>query len=267
MQLFNYQKMFGAFLDGYQLISIPAEPTDRQEKKMLADALTLIDESWTRRKAFLQKRAAEAGEEIDLTAEETEFRPKLENGHYQIRLQFLADFMIRKIAAVQNNTSIHNKKECDELKEVFDDYGVKLVPEFKGLAFDFINWTAKPGQKPKLLVHAKSATGEEVVIRFEAAGELCQKFLNSAMEVKIKPGTLFDLAVEAVDPAIERNKKLGKNIVDVGRFVNHNLTLTVGDKQLTGHPPKGTKFIQKPTLEYMEDLFRKTQAVTQPEDI
>ncbi|WP_087864889.1 hypothetical protein [Comamonas thiooxydans] len=267
MKLFNYQKIFGAFVDGYQLISIAENTSDRQEKKMLAEALELIEAAWVRRKAFLEKRAAEAGEDIDLTAEEAAFRPVLENGNYKIRLQFLADYMIRKIAAVQNNTSIHDKKECAELKEVFEDYGVQLIPEFKGLAFDFINWTAKPGQKPKLLVHAKDSAGEEVVIRFEAAGELCQKFLNAAMEFKVKPGQLFDLAVEAVDPAIERNKKLGKAVVDVGRFVNHNLVLTVGEKTHTGHPPKGTKFLQKPTLEYMEDLFRKVQAVTQPEDI
>lgn len=264
MKLFNYLKVFGAFTNGYQLILLDAEPKDRQVKKMLEEAYQLLTASTERRIAFLEKRAAEAGEDFDADAEKAAAQPKVEGGKVAMPLQYVQDYMIRKIAAVQNNVSIHDAKDVAELKEVFEEYGVELVPSFGGLIFDFINWTAKPGQKPKLLVHAKDAEGEEVVIRFEAAGELCQKFLNAAIALNLKPGQPFDLSVEAVDPAIERNKKAGKKVADVGRFVNHNLMLSVGSAAHTGHPPKGTKFVQKPTLEQMETLFRQAQAATQP---
>lgn len=266
MKLFNYLKVLGAFTDGYQPIMLAVEPKDRQEKKMLEEAYQLLAASTDRRIAFLEKRAAEAGEDFDAEAERAAAQPKVDGGQVAMPLQYVQDYMIRKIAAIQNNVSIHDTKDVAELKEVFEEYGVELVSSFKGLIFDFINWTAKPGQKPKLLVHAKDANDEEVVIRFEAAGELCQKFLNAALALSLKPGQAFDLSVEAVDPAIERNKKAGKKVADVGRFVNHNLNLVVGANSHSGHPPKGTKFVQKPTLEYMEALFRQAQAATQPVD-
>lgn len=266
MKLFNYLKVLGAFTDGYQPIMLAVEPKDRQEKKMLDEAYQLLAASTDRRIAFLEKRAAEAGEDFDAEAERAAAQPKVDGGQVAMPLQYVQDYMIRKIAAIQNNVSIHDTKDVAELKEVFEDYGVELVSSFKGLIFDFINWTAKPGQKPKLLVHAKDANDEEIVIRFEAAGELCQKFLNAALALSLKPGQTFDLSVEAVDPAIERNKKAGKKVADVGRFVNHNLNLVVGANSHSGHPPKGTKFVQKPTLEYMEALFRQAQAATQPAD-
>lgn len=266
MKLFNYLKMLGAFTDGYQPIVLAADSSDRTIKKMVAEANTLLDASWERRALFVTKRAAEAGEDADLVAERAAFYPQAdEAGNVGIPLQYLQDYMVRKIAAVQNNVSIHDAKDVAELKEVFAEYGVAVVSQFKGLAFDFINWTEKPGQKPKLLVHAVDADGEEVVIRFEASAELCQKFLNAAMELRLVPGQLFDLAVEAVDPGIERNKKAGKKVADVGRFVNHNLDLTVNGKTHSGRPPQGTKFVQKPTLEEMKALFRRAQAVTQPD--
>lgn len=265
MKLFNYLKVFGAFTNAQQLIELPAEPKDRQEKKMLEEANRLLDAGWSRRLAWFEKRELEADEAFDLDAEKEAFFPKVEDGVIRMPLQYVQDFMVKKMAAMQNNVSIHNTKEVAELKEVFADYGVELTPSFKGLVFDFINWTAKPGQKPKLLVHAKDASGEEVVIRFEAAGELCQKFLNAVMELKLQPGQAFDLSVEAVDPAIEKNKKAGRKVADPGLYVNHNLVLKVGEVSHTGHPPKGTRFVQKPTMEYMEALFRRAQTLTQPD--
>lgn len=264
MKLFNYLKVFGAFTNAQQLIAIPAEPKDRQEKKMLEEANRLVDAGWSRRVSFLEKRELEADEAFDLEAEKAAFYPKVEDGTVYMPLQYVQDFMVRKMAAIQNNVSIHNTKEVGELKEVFGDYSVELTSTFKGLVFDFINWTAKPGQKPKLLVHAKDADGDDVVIRFEAAGELCQKFMNALMELKLQPGQAFDLSVEAVDPAIEKNKKAGRKVADTGLYVNHNMVLTVGAATHTGHPPKGTRFVQKPTMEYMEALFRRAQAATQP---
>jgi hypothetical protein len=38
----------------------------------------------------------------------------------------------------------------------------------------------------------------------------------------------------------------------------------VGGKSHSGHPPKGTRFVQKPTIEYMEALFRQAQDATTP---
>ncbi|RQR65584.1 hypothetical protein DIE18_03810 [Burkholderia sp. Bp9125] len=262
MKLFNYQKLFGAFTDAYQFIMLAADPSDRQEKKMLEEANKLLDAGWERRQAFLERRQGE-GEEVDLEAERAAFFPKLVDGKLAMPLQYVQDFMFRKIAALQNNTSIHNKAEVAELKEVFDEYGVKLVPAFTGLVFDHINWSAKERQKPKLLVHAKDAEGDEICIRFEAAGELCQKFMNALLYLPVMQGTVFDLKVEAVDPAIERNRRAGKKVADEGKYVNHNLVLKVGKSTHTGHPPQGQKFLQKPTIEYMETLFKQAQMETE----
>lgn len=262
MKLFNYLKLFGAFADAYQLILLEQEPTDRSEKKMLEEANKLMAAGWARREAFLQRRIGE-GEEVDLEAERTAFFPAIVDGKLAIRLQYLQEYMARKMAALQNNTSIHNKDDVKELKEIFDQYKVGLTSSFTGLEFDHINWSAKESQKPKLLVHAKDAAGEEVCIRFEAAGELCQKFLNAMLYLDIKPGAKFDLSVEAVDPAIERNKKAGKVVADLGKYVNHNMRLKVGNGTHTGHPPKGQKFLQKPTIEYMETLFKQAELATQ----
>lgn len=262
MKLFNYAKVFGAFVNAQQVIGLPVEPKDRQEKKMLEEAQRLIDAGWSRRLVWLEKREAEADEAFDYEAEKAAFYPKVVGDRIHVPLQYLQDFMVKKMAAMQNNVSIHNTKEVAELKEVFEDYGVELTSSFKGLVFDYINWTAKAAQKPKLLVHAQDADGEAVVIRFEAAGELCQKFLNALLELKLHPGQVFDLSVEAVDPAIEKNKKAGRKVADLGVYVNHNMVLTRAGVSHTGHPPKGTRFVQKPTMEYLENLFRQTQAVT-----
>ncbi len=263
MKLFNYLKMFGAFSNAYQPIMLAKEPTDRTEKKMLAEAMQLIDASWSRRQSWLEKRETEGGEEVDMAAEKAAFYPKEVDGQLAMPLQFVQDYMVRKIAALQNNTSIHDTKEVAELKEVFAEYGVQLTSTFKGLVFDRINWSEKPGQKPKVLLHAKDAEGDDVCIRFEAAGELAQKFLHAALVLELKPGQAFDLSVEAVDPAIAKNARAGKKVADTGLYVNHNLTLKVGGTSHTGHPPKGQKFIQKPTMEYMETLFRQAQMVTE----
>lgn len=262
MKMFNYLKVFGTFTNAMQLIALPVEPKDRQEKKMLEEANRLLDAGWSRRYAWLEKR--ETDEAIDLAAEKEAFYPKVADGMVYIPLQYLQDYMVRKMAAIQNNVSIHNTKEAADLKEVFGDYGVVMTAQLTGLLFDFVNWSAKPGQKPKLLVHAKDADGDDVVIRFEAAGELCQKFMMAVLELKLQPGQAFDLQVEAVDPAIEKNRKAGKKVADTGLYVNHNLVLTVGNERHTGHPPKGKRFVQKPTIEYMETLFRQVQAATQP---
>jgi hypothetical protein len=261
MKLFNYQKLFGAFSDAYQLIMLDQEPSDKQERKMLDKAKTLIDAGWTRRMMALEQREQKTGEPVDFAAEREAFYPKVVDGKLAVPLQYLQEFMFQKIAALQNNTSIHNTKEVTELKEVYDEYKVALYPSFSGLAFDFINWSAKDRQKPKLLVHAKEADGEEVCIRFEAAGELCQKFMLALLHLPVQQGTVFDLKVEAVDPAIARNKAGGK--VEVGKYVNHNMVLTVNGKTHSGHPPKGTKFLQKPTMEYMETLFKQAQMETE----
>jgi hypothetical protein len=264
MKLFNYLKLFGAFTNAQQLIELPVEPKDRQEKKMLEEANRLLDAGWPRRVAFLEKRELEGGEPVDMDAEKAAFYPKVVDGTVFMPLQYVQDFMVRKMAAIQNNVSIHNTREVEELKEIFGDYNVEVTSKFTGLVFDFVNWTAKPGQKPKLLVHAKDASGEEVVIRFEAAGELCQKFMMALLELKLQQGQSFDLSVEAVDPAVEKNRRAGKKVADTGLYVNHNMVLTVGGKSHTGHPPKGTRFVQKPTIEYMEALFRQAQDATLP---
>lgn len=262
MKLFNYQKLFGAFTDAYQLVLLDQEPSDKNERKMLDKAKTLIDAGWTRRMMALERQEEKGGEPVDFDAEREAFYPKLVDGKLAVPLQYLQEYMFQKIAALQNNTSIHDKQEVAELKEVYDDYGVVLYPAFSGLLFDYITWSAKDNQKPKLLVHAKEAAGgEEVCIRFEAAGELCQKFMNALLYLPVKQGTEFGMKVEAVDPAIARNAAGGK--VEVGKYVNHNLVLTVGSKTHSGHPPKGQKFLQKPTMEYMETLFKQAQMETE----
>lgn len=266
MKLYNYFKAgvpapgkFGAMINANQLIVLDEEPSDRQAKKMLAEAETLVNAGWARRAAYLESRQL-AGDEVDMEAERIAFYPKREGGKVFMPLQYLQDYMVRKIAAAQNNVSIHNPKELAEIKEVFDEYGVKLESELKELTLDYLSWSAKGAQKPKVLVHAKDAAGEDVCIRFEAAGELAQKFLNAVLAMEMKKDAVFNISVEAVDPGVERNKRLGKKVADEGKYVNHNITITSGGATHTGHPPKGVKFIQKPTMESMEVLLRQAQA-------
>jgi len=264
LKLFNYLKLFGAFANGYQPVLLEPEPDDRQQRKMLEAAFEELDASWQRRLSALEKAASKNGEDVDVEAERAAFYPQMLDGKLAMPLQYVQEFMMRKMAALQNNTSIHDKKDVAEMKEIFDEYGVVLVPKFTGLVFSYINWSARDRQKPKLLIHAKDPSDDaDVCIRLEAAGELCQKFLNALLYLPVKEGTVFDLSVEAVDPAIERNKKAGKQAVEPGKFVNHNLVLKVGDKTHTGHPPKGQKFLQKPTIEYMETLFKQAQMQTE----
>lgn len=259
MKLYNYLATIGAFTNGFQDVKIKKDTSDRQEKKMIAEAYQLMESSWNRRIARFQKMM-EAGEDIDLAAEKLKFFPKEVNGEIIFPLQFVQDFIVRKIAGIQNHISIHNKKELAELSEVFAEYAIKPVRVFKDLTLERISWTAKSQQKPKLMVFAKD--GEEpVCIRFEAANELSQKFLMAMLELGLKPGMKFSFKVEAVDPSIERNEKAGNNKAPIGKYVNHNLVLVLDGKRHTGHPPKGQRFNQKPTIEFMETLF--TQALNQ----
>ncbi|CAB5514443.1 hypothetical protein ACOTHJ_15700 [Achromobacter xylosoxidans] len=267
MKLLNYAKVFGAFTDAHQLIVLPLKPapTDRAGQKMLEEARRLLDAGWTRRLDWLTSRKEKHDEDFDLEVERAAFFPKEADGNVHMPFQYVMDYMVRKIAALQNNVSIHNTKEVAELREVFDIYGVQLIPRLENIEFSHINWSAREGQKPKLMVHGKDADGD-ICIRFEAAGELCQKFMNAMLDLHLQPGQHFNLAVEAVDPAIERNKKAGKKVADPGKYVNHNMTLTVVETGVihTGHPPKGTRFVQKPTIEQLEHLFRKAQSATLP---
>jgi hypothetical protein len=262
MRLFNYSKLYGAFINSSQLIKLSLSPKDRQERKMLEEANELIARGWVRRMAYLQSRLDKADEKFDEQAERAAFFPQTVDGDVLMPLQYLQDYMVRKIAAVQNNTSIHNKKEVCDLKEVFDEYGVELTPTFSGLVFDHISWSARPGQKPKLMVHTTQGD-VPVVIRFEAASELCQKFLNVAITVPLKKGNVLDMSVEAVDPGIARNKTAGRKVADEGKYVNHNVAITVGASTHTGHPPKGTRFVQKPTIEQLEALFQEARNATE----
>lgn len=256
MKLFNYAKLFGAFIDAHQVIQLSVEPTDRQEKKMLEEAIRLLDAGWARKVAYLEKQ-----DDVDMDAEKVAFYPAIADGKIAMPLQYVQDYMVKKMAAVQNNTSIHDQKSVAELKEVFDDYGVQMTASLS-LVFSSINWSEKPGQKPKVLVHAKDADGEDVCVRFEAAGELAQKFLNAALALKLQPGTAFSMTVEAVDPAIAKNAKAGKTVADTGKYVNHNILVETASGSHTGHPPKGEKFVQKPTMEQMEVLFQTVLRAT-----
>lgn len=262
MKLLNYVKPLGAFTNANQIILLAAEPKDRQEKKMKEEAELLVRARIERQLAYAADKAAKTGETVDLQALRTSLTPEVTDGRVLMPLQYLQDYMTRKIAAVQNNVSIHNTKEVAELREVFGEYGVELITSLPDLTFDHINWSARPGQKPKLMVHAADPAATPVVIRLEAASELCQKFMNAAMALTLKPGMRFGLAVEAVDPALEKNRRAGKKVADEGRYVNHNLTLSVAGKQHTGHPPQGTRFLQKPTLADMEHLFYKARTAT-----
>lgn len=257
MKLFNYIKLLGAMTNGQQLIAIPVEPTDRQERKMLEEAQKLLAAGWSRRAAWLGRRESETGEVVDVAAEKAAFFPEEKDGKLLIPLQYLQDYLVKRIAAVQNNASIHNKNDVAEVLSVFKDYGVELTSSFTDLTFDHISWSAREGQKDKLLIHTTDATGDVVVIRFEAANELCQKFMQVALALELKPGQLFSMKVAAEDPAIAKGVAPGSL-----PYVNHNLTVTRGAQSHNGRPPKGQKFLQKPTLEVLQAMFRQAQAAT-----
>lgn len=258
MQLFNYLRVVGAFTDANQLISIPTEPKGRQERRMLDNANELISRSWSRRLTRLNQIAKANGEEIDEKAEEEAFKPKVLDDQILMPLQYIQDYLVRRIAGVQTNASIHSTDQVEDLMEVFSEYEVKLYNSFENLTYQRIAWTASGRQKPKVLLHATQ--GEEanpLCIRFEAAAELAQKYLMAAQALSMTKGRLFSLEVKAEDPAEQRNKRAGKKVIEEGKYVNHNLLLTVEGNSHTGHPPKGERFNQKPTMEFMESLFHR----------
>lgn len=258
MKLFNYLRVLGVLTNAHQPIALDVEPTDRSVRKMVEEANELIQRGWARRLAFLQKRQAEANEEFDEAAEHAAFHPKTEDGKVLMPLQYIQDYLVRRIAAVQTIASIHDAKAVKELREVFAEFGVMPVQSVD-MVFSHINWSARENQKPKLLIHGTDEDGP-VCVRLEAASELCQKSLNALMALDVVAGTKLTLQVEAVDPAIERNRAAKKQVVAPGKYVNHNLTVIVGDKRHTGHPEKGTRFVQKPTIEDLERLFRTVNA-------
>lgn len=259
MNVFNYVRALGAFLNGSQLIRIAAEPADRQDRKMLAEAFEKMEAHWVNREAFFEKRIL-AGDEYDIDAEKKAFFPVAKDGFFEIQLQFLQDFMIRNIAGAQNNVSIHDAKAIAELRAVLDEFKVKTYSRFKGVTFDKVNWTANGQQKPKLLIHLKKADAEHC-IRLEAATELCPKFIVAALEMNLVPGDVFDLEFKAEDPAIYRNQQAGKKVAEVGKYVNHNIKLTKGSRYHTGRQT-GRKFEQKQTIEVVEAMYRQLVIAT-----
>lgn len=260
MKVFNYMKVLGAFTDGRQPIVLGKDAKDRQERKMLDAARELVERGWDRRWNWLIRRSEEHGEEFDLDAERKAFFPEEDADTVAMPLQYVLDFMVRKIAAIQNNTSIHATKEVAELREVFTEYLVQLYPKLENIEFSHVAWSERERQKPKVLIHGKDEGGD-VCIRLEAASELCHKFLNAALALGLSSGQHFDLQVEAVDPAIARNARAGKKVAETGKFVNHNMVLTVRETacEHTGKPPQGTPFVQKYTIEQIKDLYDKVQ--------
>jgi len=265
MNIYNYLRVLGAFTNSHQPISLPAEPTDRQERKMLDEAQKQVSLAWSRREQSLLAYQEKSGRDIDFEAEKKAFLPEYQDGKVLIRLQFLQDYMLRRIAGVQTSASIHSKDQVKELKDVFNEYGVKLRTSFSGVVLDDIRWADRAGQKPKVLIHI-SKGDRRACIRLEAVAELAQKFLNAVADLGLVQGSVFDLRVAAEDPAVERNKRAGKKVMEPGRYVNHNLWLTSDGHMHDGRPPKGVRFLQKPTLEQMERLFHQVvQANMNPE--
>lgn len=259
MKLFNYLRMLGVFTDGYQRITLPKESSDRAMRRMLAEGQSLSESAIARRREYVAARAEKSGTEVDAVQLEQMLDAlackDMGNGTISLPLQFVQDNMVRRLAAVQNNASIHSTEDVKEVKSVFAEYGVQTVQSFRGLTLSGLSWSEKPGQKPKVLVHATDANGEQTVIRFEAAIELASKFLQACQALDLREGGSFDLKVEAVDPAIERNKRVGKQVAKLGVYVNHNMLVRSRGILHDGRPPKGERFVQKPTMEQVKVLF------------
>lgn len=285
MQQFNYVKALGSFLNAMQPITIATEPSDRDGKKMLAafnDGFAkVLNRGLTRFKS-----ANQGASEADIEAEKKRLtddviKPAGE-GKISVPLQYLQDYLIRKMASVQNNVSMHDTDSVAELREVLGEYQIVEHRQFKDMTFSNVFWTAKEGQKPKVLLFCDSADRENMCIRFEAAGELAQKILHAVQSLNLQTGSKFSLDFSTEDPAVRRNgerdklrnlkksgviseadeKRLGGmgNNEKEGVFVNHNMLVTaeVGGQVVThtGKPPKGTPFVQKMTVEAMEALYK-----------
>lgn len=261
MQLFNYLRVLGAMTDSLQLIEVDANPRDRQEKRMISNAISLMEAGWGRREVRLKERAAKFPDaEIDWDAERARMSPQeVEGGKLLIPLQYLENWLVRRIAAVQANASIHSIDEVTELKEVFSEFGVKTYNSVNDFTFSRISWAASGAQKPKVLLWGETPEGP-ACIRFEAAGELAQKALLAIQGLGIKTGDVINVHVDAEDPSARRNKAAGKEILKPGIYVDHNLRVTRKDSGAIhfGRPPKGERFVQKPTMDHMEHLFKKT---------
>jgi hypothetical protein len=258
MKLFNYLRLLGVFTDGYQRILVDAEPADRTVRRVLEEAKTASELAIRRRSARLAEIAQKEGTPADAASIEAQCADIaiLEGpaGKLSVPLQFLQDGLVRRLAGVQNNACIHDDKDVAEVHSVFKEFGIQTVTTLTGLTFGRMTWSELPGQKPKLMLHAQ-AGDEPVVIRLEAASELAPKFLLASQAVGLRAGDLFDLKVEAVDPAAARNQKAGREVMKPRVYVNHNLRLRSHGLVHDGHPPKGERFQQKRTMEQMERLF------------
>lgn len=263
MHVYNYIRTLGAFINSAQVIDLPAAPVDRGEKKMLAEAQRMWESAWDRKQARLREQMAK-GEDVDMVAENEQSVPRVRDGRIQVPLQFLQDYLIRRIAAVPAQASIHTRQAVADLKEVFAEYGVHTRSIFEALTFEGFGWQEREGQKPKLLVFARETLSDgEVVpvcVRFEATMELAQKFLYAAQELALQPGQAFGMRFSAVDPAIERNRKAGKEVAPVGKYVNHEITVQKANAEHHGKPPAGVRFQQKMSEQEMRNLYQIARA-------
>lgn len=257
--IFNYEKVLGCMVNGSSELAL-SEDGDREEGNLLDEGQEQMEKAWSRRKAYLESREG-AGEEVDYEAEKAAFFRKTEDGKTIVEAQYVIDLMRtdRKMAKLQQTSSIFDVEGAKRLADLYKKYGIETIKDFKNLTLTGVNWSKKGAQKEKILVHAKREDGSAIVIRFEASFNLGFKMLHAILGTELRIGQTFDLSVEAVDGAIAKNKRAGKEVEKPGRFVNHNLVLKANNKTHNGYPPKGVAFVQKPTIELMETLFRQTQ--------
>lgn len=262
--IFNYEKVLGCMVNGSSELVL-SEDGDREERDLLDEGLEVMGKAWGRRKTFLESRQL-AGDDIDLAAEEADFFRKSPDGKTIVEAQYVIEMLRtdRKMAKLAQTSSIFDTEGVKRLTELYAKYGIETVTAFTGLTLTGINWSKKGAQKEKILVHAKRADGSPVCIRFEASFNLGFKLLHAILGTGLQIGQTFDLAVEAVDGAIAKNQRAGKEVEKPGRFVNHNLTVKANGKAHNGYPPKGVQFVQKPTIELMETLFNQTQMAIEP---
>ncbi|GBG14554.1 peptidyl-prolyl cis-trans isomerase [Novimethylophilus kurashikiensis] len=264
--IYNYEKVLGCMVNGSSELAL-SEDGDREERDLLDEGLDVMSKAWPRRKAFMESRI-EAGEEIDLDAEEADFFRKNADGKTIVEAQYVIDMIRtdRKMAKLAQTSSIFDVEGAKKLSELYAKYGIETVKDFKGLTLTGIAWSKKGAQKEKILLHATRPDGSPVCIRFEASFNLGFKLLHAVLGTDLRVGQTFDLTVEAVDGAIAKNKRAGKEVEKLGRFVNHNLELKANGKTQNGYPPKGVAFVQKPTIELMETLLQQVQMAIQAPD-
>ena len=269
MNSIDYQAL-GFFLiakentEGRPLVFVPSTIKDRFFSRALKNALERMSAAKARKEETLRRRFETTGEILEEEARLAilaDFDPAVNTDKTGVPLQYLLG-ELRGLAGLVQTASIHSTEKVAEFKQLMEEMGIACIKSFVNLKFLKIGWSAQLNQRPKAMLFAEAEDGQILVMRFEGVSESGIKMLHAVEQTELKAGDIFSLAVDAIDPAVSRNEKAGKEVSPVGRYVNHNLVVTNTTSGKTSQGRPAGPFVQKVTEIEAKALFDVTvQAV------